>query len=886
MEKLYIKALHIYGFGKHENKKLYFDKGLSVIYGGNEAGKTTIQQFILQIFYGFPTKKEEVRRYEPKVATQYGGKITIVHETYGECEIERVRGNAVEGDVTITLDNKTRKDASFLPQLLYGYSRASLAAIFAFSVEELQGMERLSEEELSRVLLASGTTDIEKLMAMAKQLTSQETQHSSHSVQAHLHKITELEQRSKQLHHALQSYDVEVQTLQEVERAITNLRQQKIEANQQWQYYRTLLQQLPLIIERSRIEETLAQAEVLPFVRHEMEEFIQTKAMILEDERKLHQLQQEKTQEQQALAFDIARFSATTDMLTHETPWHQNQQKIAMLQDEIEQIERENAKQFRLLGINTIEEQEVMLKQNVSIEKEEQFQQVLRQMKEIDAQLSLQLHTLNDVHKELEALEGTTDTEGIRIRRKEEREQRIKQMQFVKFFAAIAAILFLLMSWFWQNVYTFVAGVACILVFLYIVQLRLRMTSERFVEEQIENYKQRYHKIKEDISELEQQHDQQEILLQQFIQSFYTKPLTDRSLMKELFVRVRKLQEDAQIIAVKKERLQDSLMRQEQILQDVQQLLQNDVDVDQAFSLVHRLREQLQPQYEAYQQATKRIETIDKEVSRLTERLALQHQAQKDYFTKMQVVDEEMLYDAFAEWQLVEQRKERLQILQEQITIAPPTTVDDQEIIARTEHYLYEEQEIEKRLEEKITEQQQLQQTLRAKEQDESYGEVMQHYEQTKESFRQAVMDWAKTQTVITAIEQTFTQLRERKLPQVLTFASEYFHLLTQKQYAKLIVNEDGYFEVEATGGQRYRIVELSQATKQQAYTALRFALAKTLEKTAPLPFIMDDPFVHFDRNRFMYMVQLIRAISKDRQVIYFTCQSVDSWQKDEVQQL
>ena len=72
--------------------------------------------------------------------------------------------------------------------------------------------------------------------------------------------------------------------------------------------------------------------------------------------------------------------------------------------------------------------------------------------------------------------------------------------------------------------------------------------------------------------------------------------------------------------------------------------------------------------------------------------------------------------------------------------------------------------------------------------------------------------------------------------------------------------------------GMRYQIVELSQATKEQAYIAMRFALAESLLNSVPFPLVMDDPFVHFDRFRVKQMVQLMTDLEKQHQFLYFTC--------------
>lgn len=112
--------------------------------------------------------------------------------------------------------------------------------------------------------------------------------------------------------------------------------------------------------------------------------------------------------------------------------------------------------------------------------------------------------------------------------------------------------------------------------------------------------------------------------------------------------------------------------------------------------------------------------------------------------------------------------------------------------------------------------------------------------------------------------------------------AERYFIQLTGGRYDTLEINSESIFEAVAEDGMRYTIDELSQATKEQAYIALRFALADSLQQSAPFPIIMDDPFVHFDRLRIGNMVQLVDSIQTKHQILYFTCHEnmIDQWSK------
>ena len=131
---------------------------------------------------------------------------------------------------------------------------------------------------------------------------------------------------------------------------------------------------------------------------------------------------------------------------------------------------------------------------------------------------------------------------------------------------------------------------------------------------------------------------------------------------------------------------------------------------------------------------------------------------------------------------------------------------------------------------------------------------------------------WSVNKAVVEAIKQTMDELKDKKLPAVLDNAQLYFNRLTTGAYKGLTMNMAGYFEAERQDGMYFRIAELSQATKEQAYLALRLSLAVSMKSSHPFPIIMDDAFVHFDRSRLQQMINLVTELQKEHQFIYFTC--------------
>lgn len=60
---MYINKLHLRAFGKFAYKRLYFENKFNIIYGENEAGKSTVHNFIEAVLYGFDDDEAGLSRY-------------------------------------------------------------------------------------------------------------------------------------------------------------------------------------------------------------------------------------------------------------------------------------------------------------------------------------------------------------------------------------------------------------------------------------------------------------------------------------------------------------------------------------------------------------------------------------------------------------------------------------------------------------------------------------------------------------------------------------------------------------------------------------------------------------------------------------------------------
>lgn len=124
LEKLYID-----GFGKFSDYSLNFSPSIQILYGENEAGKSTIHAFIQAMLYGIPkgaSKKEVFFQYRPfSKALGFGGSLTFSHQGKSYC-VQRDFLQGGEAHITILPQGeKLFEGESFLQSVLSPFSLES-----------------------------------------------------------------------------------------------------------------------------------------------------------------------------------------------------------------------------------------------------------------------------------------------------------------------------------------------------------------------------------------------------------------------------------------------------------------------------------------------------------------------------------------------------------------------------------------------------------------------------------------------------------------------------------------------------------------------------------------------------------------------------------------
>ncbi|MDF9408474.1 AAA family ATPase [Pelotomaculum isophthalicicum JI] len=130
------------------------DKNITIIYGMNEAGKSTLMEFIRVMLFGFKVKGGRV--WEPLRGGSPGGFLVFADENGESIKVERrLRGR--RGKVVVTLPGGAAGDETFLAdRILRGITPLVFRNVFGFDVEEMRRLKELEAGEVSAHVYGAG----------------------------------------------------------------------------------------------------------------------------------------------------------------------------------------------------------------------------------------------------------------------------------------------------------------------------------------------------------------------------------------------------------------------------------------------------------------------------------------------------------------------------------------------------------------------------------------------------------------------------------------------------------------------------------------------------------------------------------------------------------
>lgn len=938
-----VEELHIYGYGKLENVRLNLSM-LTVLYGENEAGKSTIRSFMKSILFGFPTRGQ--RRYEPKEGGKYGGAITVYTEEYGRLKIERLPKTAA-GEVTVYFADGKTGDEEVLKQLLNGMNEQLFDSVFSFDMHGLQNIHQIGEGDIGNYLFSASAVGSDGLLRLEKILEKEMEQRFKPNgrkpeINVALQELKKLQDQLADWQGKIAAYEELVGKKKSMEERLSIIRTEQQEAGKRKQDYEVLEALQPLFLEKRTCERFLEQYAGHAFPVDGLQRYEGIKARL-----EPLQLQGETLQKKLAGAkSEIEALQVNEELLQQDMyveelrlqhmSYEAAQQEVRDLTGRILHIEEEIQDLQQQIGSAFARED--VLSFNVSLAMKETITQMMQQAKELEkrkGQLDERFKTAQEQLEEQEEAVKKLQSQTLPDREREtylpkvqsaasrqKRNQTAPQMNKTAMILFIMDVLLLLAGVLMDQRKLLFAGVFLLigLVVFYVMymkgsveqegnealELQYRLEKDDEVRKLLEREEFKLKQIERGYERVLSEYDEWERELfgvneqVNLYKETYALPhhFTHAHIMPA-FERIEKMQQLYRELAKLQERkeLQGDMISQfEHKLMKLTVVTERSVDTPSLF--LYGLSKDVQNEKEKQLQKKQLLEKAmawDEEYTSAQQQIHHLLEERQQLWDIAAATDEEAFLTAAKQAEQIEEKKQQLDRLIPQIDVLEGRLMTSVlESGYRLEGYEEERQIEQGKIDGLMREEKELTHTLAALglditqlEEGRTYGDVLHEWELKKSQVREQVKKWAAYAAAKAVLSKTKKYYHEVQLPRILQKAEEYFVYLTGGNYVKVFSPDaEEPFIVERKDGLRFYSNELSQATAEQLYLSLRFALAHTFE--GQYPFIIDDSFVHFDVLRTERTVHLMKELAKERQVIFFTCHNhlLSFFAENEIQRL
>ncbi len=394
-----IKRIHIFGYGKFENFQLDFSSGVNVLYGENEAGKSTIFSFIHAMLFGFPQRSQNTPSYEPNGGVKYGGRMTVEWPATGELTIERIK-HTQGSECRLYQGGRLVGQENDLKELLKGIDRDFYESIYSFNLDGIREISRLNEEELGRYLFFAGMSGSERLWDLESGLQKQmELLFKPGGKKPELNqKLAELKESTRQLQKAKEKENEYNQLLDKQVRLSSEIAEQRsrsAEIKSHLIHLKDWKRLLPSIQELSGINARLSELRERPFPAGGM--------------KRMDALEAERVAKATLLKMQLTKLSALKEerqKLAYNEYWPQREAEVLQMERILDHCEiQEEELRAKAIELNHLDARMYKLQEELHMNLEEDTISTLDTSvfrKEEIKQLELEMSTLKKRKSELD----------------------------------------------------------------------------------------------------------------------------------------------------------------------------------------------------------------------------------------------------------------------------------------------------------------------------------------------------------------------------------------------------------------------------------------------------------------------------------------------------
>lgn len=862
-----ITTVRITGFGKWRQREFHFESGNQLLFGENEAGKSTLYQFILTMFFGFQRVKKGSPDYQPTDGTAFGGWLEFEHPVHGLVHIERFKQRD-RGRATVSFGEQSGGE-ELLQNLLAPLNQKIFQQVFTFQQEQLSQLDELEEEPLHDALVALGISGsheifdvrqrylqqaqkvykrkgqklplnqrLKRYLRLQKKVAEREAQETDFNrlgveEQQVTQEILALEEQAATLQQAelhlaqqkmnFKSYEERLALKPFANKHVLSVKEQDglRDFYQEWQHTSRELEEL-----RSRLAENSGRDQ------QSAQYFF-----YLENETPINDLLQQELaarQISQALADNAAQSAQVAEQLARGTKYGWQNQAPHPFVNQSELIE--NFQQQTTLEHLAVQEQ---LQVTAVKEENQRLEQALNQ--------------LEQAHPELVNGEVVASVD--------------KRPFWVIAVLSVVGLIALPQPW------RFVALIPLVISGYLALKKTPPKTDDVKAEwqeklGQLDNFAKQ-------VARLVKKQQQAEQKSRQYQQSFevevkrrglpFKTELSDLLAVNQLAQTY--LDETTQLAALRQQQREltgqlAAFSKQFNFLTEWLPLAKEGVlrqfELLQAFKVnMEQLRFA-----ESYRENTR----LQQDINRLTAKQETLLNSGKQTLVEFNLHYPSEIPGFLQQQAELLHKQERYQELTTNLADLFPEKVSEMEIIEQSVTIKREQADVGESMKGLRETQQRKRFQLEQLQQDATLDELYQEEASQKSQILALAKEYGSEVVAADILRDLATELSQQQLPQLLQQASRYFQTLTNQQYDRLELAE-GKIQVKR-GLQSFSLTQLSTGTKDQLIMSIRFAYLYLEGQRSLSPIIIDDGWLHYDSRRKRQLAQLLAEFSEDFQII------------------
>ncbi len=167
---------------------------------------------------------------------------------------------------------------------------------------------------------------------------------------------------------------------------------------------------------------------------------------------------------------------------------------------------------------------------------------------------------------------------------------------------------------------------------------------------------------------------------------------------------------------------------------------------------------------------------------------------------------------------------------------------------------------------------------IRRLEEDQEASQLRQEMASLEAQAVEWAREWGRLTLLDAALKRARQVFEDERQPAILQRAEGIFAEMTDGRYrrARVLMDGSASLEVEDFRGQRFLTDQLSRGTQEQLYLAVRLAWIEEVDRRQgrTLPLLFDDILVNFDSRRAEATLKVLQQFGEGRQVLMWTCHS------------